>query len=426
MFYDLRSMFYEQFKRSIQPLINIYHLIKAISANVYYGFPSRNLKVIGVTGTDGKTTTAHLIYHILKSADKKVSMISSVYAKIGEDEYSTGLHVTTPDAIQVQRFLKRAVDSGDEYFVLETTSHALDQNRNYGIRYEVGIITNITHEHLDYHKTYDRYAKTKFKLLKQSKIGILNKDDDSYQLATSTDSVEVGLSKGSILAYGLKNKADFSIDLKKKLKLNIADFNNYNYLAAYSVAKSLGLKDEVIFNALKSFKLPAGRLEVVYDQDFKVVIDFAHTPNSLEQILKELKKTTKGKLIHVFGSAGLRDNFKRPAMGEASSRYADISIVTEEDYRTEDPDRIAREVASGIPNYELRIANKTLFFIQDRQQAINKAIEIAKKGDTVVCTGKSHEKSLNRNGKEYPWDEFEAVEIALKIKERKAKSKDTI
>ncbi|PIP14948.1 hypothetical protein COW98_01410 [Candidatus Roizmanbacteria bacterium CG22_combo_CG10-13_8_21_14_all_35_9] len=384
-----------QFK--IQKLKNIYHLFQAIIANIYYGFPSRRLKVIGVTGTDGKTTTIHLIYHILKFAGYKASMISSVYAIVGNKEYDTGFHVTTPSSFFIQKMLKTSVDHEDKYFVLETTSHALDQNRVWGIRYEIGVITNITHEHLDYHKTYEKYVMTKVKLLKMARISIVNKDDESYK--------EVKSEKLKVKSYNSKFK---SLD---KLE-DITKFNQYNYSAAYTVCKVLGLTDKQILEGMKTFKLPKGRLDVVYDKDFKVIIDFAHTPNAFENLLPELRKMflkKEGRLIHVFGSAGLRDVTKRPLMGEVSSRYSDYIILTEEDYRTEKPEVICQQIASGINN-------KPYKMIINREQAINKAIGMAKTGDVVVLTGKAHEKSLCRGKTEVPWDEYEAINKAIKTK----------
>lgn len=397
----------EKFKRSIQPLINVYHLVKAVLANVYFGFPSHRIKVIGVTGTDGKTTTVHLIYHILKSSGKCASMVSSIYAKIGNQEYDTGLHTTTPDAIEVQKMIKSAVLAGDEYMVLETTSHALDQNRVYGITYEVSVITNITSEHLDYHKTYDNYLRTKARLLLRSKKSVINIDDKSY------DSLKQILQKHDLksYSYGLRNKANFKRDFRKQIQ-NLTDYNNYNYLAAYAVTDLLGFDEKEIVGALKEFKLPTGRLEMVYDKDFKAIVDFAHTPNSIEKVLGAIKKQFvkgRGRLIHVFGSAGLRDAAKRSAMGEASVKYADIIILTEEDYRTEDPAKIASEMEKGIE----RRGKKPYSVILDRTAAIQKAVEIAKKGDVIVTTGKSHEKSLCRGKIEYPWNEKEAILKAI-------------
>lgn len=362
----------------MQKLKNIYHLFQAVLANLYYGFPSRGLKVIGITGTDGKTTTTHLIAHILKTADKKVSFVSSVLASIGGKESDTGFHVTTPNSFALQKLLKQSINNNDEYFVLETTSHALDQNRVWGIRYEIGVITNITHEHLDYHGTYEDYAKTKLKLLKMAKIGIKN----TYKIA----------------------------NIIKKVP-NLTKFNQYNYSAAYMVCKELGLSDEMILKAMITFQLPKGRLDLVYDKDFKVVIDFAHTSNAFLQLLPEIRKKYlkhSGRLIHVFGSAGLRDLTKRPLMGEASDKFSNIIILTEEDYRTEDLETICQQIASGIKHNNYQI-------IPDRQRAINQAIKTAKKNDAVVITGKGHENSLCRGKTEFRWNEYEAVEKALKI-----------
>ncbi len=362
-----------------QKLKNVYHLFQALLANIIYRFPSRKLKVIGVTGTDGKTTTTHLIAHILKSSGKKVSYVSSVYASIAGQEYDIGFHVTTPSPFAIQKFLKQSADNGDKYFVLETTSHALDQNRVWGINYEVGVITNITHEHLDYHRTYDDYVKTKLKLLKMAKFGIKN----TYQTAS----------------------------IVKKIP-NLTKFNQYNYSAAYYVCKKLGLSDKEILEAMKTFQLPKGRLELVYDKDFKIIIDFAHTPNAFENLLPEIRKKylkNKGKLIHVFGSAGLRDKTKRPLMGLVSSEFSDFIILTEEDFRTEKPEKICEQIMSGIKN------KKPVEVIINREQAIFKAVTSAKKGDVVVLTGKSHEKSICRGKIEFPWSEHEAVQKALNL-----------
>jgi len=378
-------------KRFIQKIKNYYHLLQAILANLYYGFPSRKLKVIGITGTDGKTTTTHLIYHILKTAGKKVSMVSSVFAKIGDREYDTGFHVTTPNPFGVQKLLKAAADHKDEYFVLETTSHALDQYRVWGIQYEIGVITNITYEHLDYHQTYEEYVVAKAGLLSASKLGIINEDDRSFSILNR-------------LIKNLKLKVkNYNSKFKNIEQLpELTKFNQYNYSAAYSVCNRLGINDEIILKAMKTFKLPKGRLETVYDKEFKVIVDFAHTPNAIKNILQSIR----GSIIHVFGSAGQRDHFKRPLMGKESSRYAQTIILTEEDYRTEDPDEICRQIASGIKN-------KKYLVIIDRQKAIEKAISLAKKGETVVVTGKGHEKSLCRGKNEYSWDDRAAVLKAL-------------
>ncbi|OGK17327.1 hypothetical protein A2774_03960 [Candidatus Roizmanbacteria bacterium RIFCSPHIGHO2_01_FULL_39_12c] len=412
---------------TIQDLKNFYHFFQSVIANLRYGFPGRKLKLIGVTGTDGKTTTTHLIYHILKSSGKKVSLISSVFANIAGRAYGLGFHVTTPDVFPLHNFFRQSAAAGDEYFVLETTSHALEQNRVSLVKFEIGVITNITHEHLDFHKTYKNYVKAKSILLKNSKIGLVNADDQSFALLKKIP----GSRTRKLFTYALKKRADFRKDLNKDLRLNLTAYNNYNYLAAYSVCKILSLPDRKIFPALKSFQLPPGRLEFVVKKPLRVIIDFAHTPNALHQVLSEVKAkyVKKGnRLIHVFGSAAKRDKSKRPIMGKESAGFADLIILTEEDYRDEDPQKICREIAVGIhtkgfrfaSSYSSRMPNKSCFIEIDRQKAITKAIALARPGDVVITTGKSHEKSLCRGKTEYPWSEHQAVKVALKIRSSKS------
>jgi UDP-N-acetylmuramoyl-L-alanyl-D-glutamate--2,6-diaminopimelate ligase len=395
----------------MQKLKNIYHLFQAAIANLIYGFPSRKLKVIGVTGTDGKTTTTHLIAHILKASGKKVSFVSSVFASIGGKESDIGFHVTTPSSFALQKLFKKSADNNDEYFVLETTSHALDQNRIWGIRYEIGVLTNVTHEHLDYHKTYEEYLAVKLKLLNKAKLSIVNQDDESYGLIKN-----LGLNV-KIYNSQFKGSGDFK---------ELTKFNKYNYSAAYTVCRELGIPEGEILKALKSFELPKGRLDLIYDKDFKIIIDFAHTPNALSQLLPEVRKIylkKQGRLIHVFGSAGLRDFTKRPLMGEASAKSSDLIILTEEDYRSEDPVAICNEIAEGLEkegatkvNYNqlINCSEKSYSMIINREKAIREAIKAAQKNDVIILTGKAHEKSLCRGKTEYPWDEYAAVEKALK------------
>ena len=360
----------------IQKIKNYFHLLQAVLANVYYGFPSRRLKVIGITGTDGKTTTTTLVYHILKNSGRSASMISTIYADIAGKKYDIGFHVTTPDSFMIQKFLKLSADNHDEFFVLETTSHAIDQNRIWGINYTIGAITNITHEHLDYHKTFEEYKKTKLRLANMAEIGILNSNK--------------------------KEKILENIP-------NLTEFNKKNYSVAYRICRNLGLSNDEIISAMNTFVLPKGRLETVYDKDFKIIIDFAHTPNAFLELLpaikdQYLKKT--GRLIHVFGAAGLRDRSKRPLMGDASNKYSDKIILTEEDFRTEDLQEICRAISRKIDKNKYEI-------IINRTEAIKKAISIAKKDDVVVITGKGHEKSLCRGQREYPYSEHEAVKNGL-------------
>lgn len=397
---------------------NLYHLGIAVISNAWFRFPSRKLTVIGVTGTDGKTTTTSLIYHILHTAGLNASMVSSVGAIIGGKSYDVGFHVTTPSSFALQRFLDKAVASGKtsrpNYLVLETTSHALDQYRVFGIKFDVGALTNITHEHLDYHKTYENYVKTKSKLFKLSKIAITNKDDESYSLIS-----KIKNQRSKMITYGFNKNADvnpYNFPFKTSL---IGDYNKYNILAAVSVCKALGISDTAIRRGITGFKPPLGRTDLVYDKNFKVMIDFAHTPNAIDQILQSVRPMVKGRIIHVFGSAGARDVTKRPLMGKMSSRYADVIILTAEDPRKEPVGKIINEIESGIiplrgqVNQESRIQ---VLKIPDRKKAIETGIKMAKKGDFVLLTGKSHEKSMNYGNGEEHWDEYKVVKEALKDK----------
>ena len=377
---------------------------------MYFGYPSRTLKVIGVTGTDGKTTTTHLINDILKKAGKKTVMISSISAP--------GLHTTTPRPFELQKIFKNAITQQAEYVVLETTSHALDQFRVWGIDYEVSVITNITREHLDYHKVYEDYVSTKVKLLKLSKIKIVNHDDESFDVITKF------IESAKLITYGLTRESDYGWQPTFSSKIK-GQYNKLNILAAYAVCHKLGLNDKTIISAINDFILPTGRLDVIYKRDFKVIIDFAHTPNAIYNVLTAVKHEfqLQGRIIHVFGSAGLRDFSKRQAMGKASGQFADRVILTEEDYRTEKLEKICREIGSGLselgfkqvePADLQKASNKSFCILSDRSEAIRAAIEMAKPGDIVIMTGKSHEKSLARGTKEYPWDEYNAVRMALK------------
>lgn len=385
---------------------NIYHLFVAIIANILYGFPANRLTVIGVTGTDGKTTTVNLIYHILKEAGYSVSMVSTVGAVIHGRASGIGFHVTTPSSLMLQKFLKEAtLGKGKQYLVLEVTSHALDQNRVWGIPIFIGVLTNITHEHLDYHKTYANYVKTKVKLLNKASIAIINSDDNSYT------KVKYFLHHNKkVITYGAGKEAEVSLS-DIKIPSNIPQlYNKYNALAAFLTAMQVGVGKKIIEKALTTFTFPKGRTEIVYDKDITVMIDFAHTPNAFKQLLSSLKEETKGRLIHVFGSAGARDTSKRPVMGKVASTFDDIVILTSEDPRKEDPEKIISEIASGMDEKSKVAVVK----VADRKAAIEKAISLAKKGDMIVCTGKAHEESINYGNGEEPWDEFAIVTQALK------------
>ncbi len=386
-------------------LKGLYHFVVAVCSALYFRFPGSQLTVIGVTGTDGKTTTTTLIYEILKAAGYKTSMITSVQAVIADRRYDTGFHVTTPNAFWVQKYLREALNHGDTHVVLEVTSHALSQSRVWGVKFSIGVLTNITNEHLDWHKTYENYRNTKVKLLLQSENVVLNRDEaDLYAWAAPL------LRHKNLVTYGIYRQAKITPGVYP-FKTNLpGEFNKYNCLAAIAASSVLNIPRQKILSAVKGFKGVSGRMEIVISKPYTVIVDFAHTPNAITQALKTVREQTKGRLIHVFGSAGLRDATKRPYMGKASAEYADEIILTEEDYRTEDVRMIIEEIASGIPVY------KKIHKIPSRKDAIAYALTLAQKGDVVMITGKGHEKSLCRGTIEYPWSDQEMVKKILKKK----------
>lgn len=397
-----------------QKVKNVYHLGVAVAANVYYGFPGRNLTVIAVTGTDGKTTTTNLIYHILKTSGKNVSMISTVGAVIHGQTSPLGFHITNPSSFPLQRFLKEAtkgkkLNKKSNHIVLEVSSHGIDQYRIWGTPITLGLITNITEEHLDYHRNYENYAKTKIKLLNLAKIRLFNRDDRSYSIIKQQLRHSA---KNVAKTFGLKNQADFTPDtVTAKINWNNYNtFTKYNILAAISACSLIcELNKKDIEVAIETFVHPTGRQDIVYNKLFTVMIDFAHTPNAFENILSSINKDVHRKIIHIFGSAGLRDASKRPMMGKASSRYADTIILTSEDPRTENINNIMQDIENGME----KTPSLEIYKIPDRQEAITKGIEMAQKGDFVLITGKAHEKSMNYGKGEEPWDEYDAVKKAL-------------
>lgn len=377
----------------------MYHLFVAILANIWYGFPAQKLTVIGVTGTDGKTTTASLIYHMLKTNGYEVSLISTVAAIIHGKEHDTGFHVTNPAPFALQRFISQAVSLGDTYLVLEVTSHGIDQKRIFGIPFALALLTNVSHEHLDYHKTYEKYVKTKTSLLNRASTAVVNADDHSYPL------VKKYLKQENVVLCSKEKMKNFSVP-----KHFLGTYNAYNAYEAFLACQQLGLTKEQVERSLKSFVFPRGRGEIVYDKNFTVMIDFAHTPHSFEVLLPELQSEAKGRLIHVFGSAAKRDKSKRSLMGKVAATYDDIIVLTSEDPRNENPEHIMDMIESGMQKKK----GLEVFRVVDRKKAIEKAIAMAKKGDYVVVTGKAHETSMNYGKGEEPWDEFAIAVQALK------------
>jgi len=360
----------------------LYHQTLADAGALWYRYPSRSMVVIGVTGTSGKTTTAHLIYHLLKQAGFKVELISTISVP--------GLHVTNPDPFPLQKMLRRLADKGVKCLVLEVTSHGLDQWRCWGIGFDYGVLTNITHEHLDYHRTFNHYRQAKLKLIRSAKISVLNRNDPSFKLAQAS-------AGGRMVTF-----------------TDRPDFMAANVNAAAAVALDLGISSQEIKAALVSFPGIPGRMEVVREKPFKIVIDFAHKPDALEKALKFLRYSLKGRIIAVFGCAGLRDWQKRPLMGAISARLAEITILTAEDPRTEDVNKIIEAITTGWRG-EKKPKNHRLLIEPDRQKAINLAIKLARPGDMVGLFGKSHEKSMCFGTIEYSWNEYQAVKKALKL-----------
>ena len=384
-----------------QMLVNyLWHLPMAILANCIYGFPSWKLKVIGITGTDGKTTTVNMVYQILSDSGKKVSMISTINAP--------GFHVTSPDPLMVQKFAKAAVERGDEFFVLEVTSHGLDQFRFWGIKFFVGVITNITHEHLDYHKTFENYRNTKLKLLENVKFAVIN---ENLKPNVSRSWYKW---RGRLTTFGLYT-GEFN---QKKHKLNLkipGEYNIENALVALAVSSVVGIDQNQAKKTLENFGGLTGRMEKVPNKkEINIYIDFAHTPNALENVLKTLRSPDnyRGKLIAVIGCEGFRDIGKRGMMGEVAGKLADYVIITSVDPRGQ-LKTINGQIMEGLNKSS--IDQENIFVIDDRKKAINFAInKLAKKDDTVGIFGKGHEKSMNLNGKkEILWSDKKAVEEVL-------------
>lgn len=425
-----------------QSLKNLYHLAQAILANVIYGFPSHKLEVIGVTGTDGKTTTVQMIAKIFEEANKKVAVASTINFRINGKEEKKVSHFTTESSFAVQKFARKAVSEGCEYLVLETSSHSLDQHRVWGINYTTAVITNVTREHLDYHKTMEKYRKDKsmlFRYLKNNfsfsifnnkifkKTSVVNLDMDrpleylkfkadkkfgyttkihnantGYEII-SAENIELGISDSK---FEIRNS---------KFTLNLPGiFNVENALAATCVALGEGIDLETIKAALVKIEGVPGRLEAVEnDLGTHVIIDYAVTPHALEKLYSFLQgiKKPNSKIIAVFGSCGDRDRGKRPVMGRIVSKYADQIILTNEEPYHEDPQKIVDEIAAGI---EDKKEGEYFYKIIDRRSAIFKALSMAKSDDIVVITGMGAQESMIIGDKKIPWNDRKVIEALLR------------
>ena len=403
-------------------------------AAAWHGFPARKLIVIGVTGTDGKTTTCHLLHSILKRAPSiRAGYISTLSADFGGEAVATGLHVTTPGAPRIQAYLAKMVEAGYTHCILEMTSHGLAQGRLLGVDIDMAILTNVMHEHLDYHGSWQAYRDAKaimFQMLMPSarkpslpKTAIINADDPSADFFAAIPAERA-------LSYGIGNQADcragairhsaagttFQVG-EREMKLRLMGaFNVSNALAAISAARALDIDWAHIGRGLADLELVSGRMEAIDEgQDFMAIVDFAHTPNALKRALQAGRDMlAPGKrLIAVFGSAGLRDVQKRRLMAETAAQLADLTILTAEDPRTESLDEILDMMAQGCLARG-GVEGRTFLREPDRGRAIYRACQLANAGDLVMACGKGHEQSMCFGTTEYPWDDREAMRAALR------------
>ena len=410
----------------------------------WHGYPARQLIVVGVTGTDGKTTTCNLLHRILTAAGRRVGLVTTVNAVIGERVQDTGLHTTTPPAPQVQRYLAEMVAAGTEIAILETTSEGLAQQRVAACDFDIAVVTNITHEHLQFHGTLAAYQQAKAMLFRYlssgyrkpgvPKVAVLNADDDSYRYlrpipADRRLSYSIG-GEADLVAVGIRRRAGDTrftvqtpeVDFELRTPLP-GDYNIANILAATGAALALGAPVEAVQRGVWELDGIIGRMERVDEgQDFAAIVDFAHTPNALEQALTTARTMTPGRIIAVFGSAGERDVQKRAWMGEIGGRLADVTVLTAEDPRREPVEAILAEMARGAKQAGA-VEGETLFRIPDRAEAIQFAVDLARPGDLVICCGKGHERSMCYGTVETPWNEQEVLRAALRRRQRRLTGK---
>ncbi len=401
-------------------------------------FPSQKMILVGITGTDGKTTTTNLVYAILRAAGHNVGMISTVNARIGARSLDTGLHTTTPPADEIQSYLAEMVADGATHAVVEVTSHGLAQYRLAGCDFDVAAITNITHEHLDYHGTWEAYREAKAGLFRglysayrkpdAPKISVLNADDPGsydhlrdiptdWQVVYGLDAEESDVTAVDIrhtpagLCFTVLSPWG-QVEVSSAL---IGAFNVSNILAAVTVGLALGASPEQVAAGIADFTGVPGRMERIDEgQDFTAVVDFAHTPNALRRALEAARELvgSNGRVIVAFGCAGLRDREKRRLMGEVAAASADITVITAEDPRTESLDAIMAETARAMEDAG-KVEGRDFHRVADRGAALRHAVALARPGDLVMACGKGHEQSMCFGDIEYPWDDREAMRQAL-------------
>ena len=394
-------------------LVPIYHWKLAMLGAIVYGFPSRKLKVIAVTGTKGKSTTTYMIARVFEEQGIAVAAIGSLGYKIRERKWPNTLKMTMPGRMKLQKFLREAVNAGCTHVVLEATSEGIAQHRLAGVRVDCAVFTNIHPEHIESHGNFKNYKAAKLRLFKKTKnIHVLNGDDPYFKEFRGVPAMQT-------YVYGMEKGVINQRERQIKLKL-AGDFNIYNALATLDVVHAYGLDERKAQNTIESIETIPGRMEFIQREPFAVVVDYAHTPQSLELVYETLSEKRKaksekhGKLICVLGSAGGgRDTWKRPKFGEIAAKYCDEIVLTNEDSWDEDPDKIVEEIFSGAISNKLEAVS--IKKILDRKEAIQVAIDDAKPGDTVIITGKGSETSMAlAGGKKIPWSDAEIVRDILK------------
>ncbi len=396
----------------------------ADAADAWYEQPSKELEVIGITGTDGKTTTSFLAVELLRAGGRRPGLIGTVAADIGDERLPNEDRNTTPESLELQELLARMVEAGNESVVMEATSHGLALERTRNCRFDVGVVTSVTSEHLEFHGSLEAYRRAKARLVEEAPLAILNTDDDAYAFFRER-------ARDRVLTYGIDAVADLRATelvadaAGSRFTLVAPDwrgevttpmpgrFNVSNALAALAVAHAEGVAWPVAVDALARTMGVPGRMERVdAGQPFAVVVDYAHTADSLGKVLRMLRPVTRGRLIAVFGSAGERDPTKRPAMGRVSAELADVTVVTDEDPRLEDPRAINEAIADGARSAG-GVDGESLLVIDDRREAIARAMAMAREGDVVLLAGKGHETSIFYGADKLPWDDREVARDAL-------------
>lgn len=433
---NIRKVVKKFIPKGLFPAIEPYgHLAEAVALNTVNGFPARGMKVIGVTGTNGKTSTAYLIHRMLHEAGYKTGLMTTVAYGVGADIRPQVHHMTNVPVPELMKRLKYMRSQGVEWLVLETTSQALAQHRVWGVPYSIAVMTNVTHEHLDYHKTFERYRDAKVQLFKLAasnkkglRTGIVNAEDPSanYFAAAVPFPILYGQGAGQLQAVDVVQTSAGSTftatyeERKIPVHVNLpGTFNIANALATVGVGIAAGLTDEQISKGIAALPGVEGRMTTVDEgQDFSVIVDFAHTPDAFEKLFKDLRPVVQGRLIVLFGSAGRRDEAKRAVQGRLAGKYADDVIITEEDDRDADGHQIMEQIAEGVEK-EGKVRERDLFMIHDRTEAIKFAVRRASKGDTVLLLGKGHEKTIERANGENPWDEIGTAHAAVKALKKK-------